>query len=92
MESWSVGKEKSKEQISVVRCQISGKDKSKDKDKSSGKLVGWKVGKERQKQMSDIRYQISGKTKAKKQKKQKRKELSNVFGFYTLLHLLTTDN
>jgi len=49
-------------------------------------------GKERQKQMSDIRYQISGKTKAKKLQKQKRKELSNVFGFYTLLHLLTTDN
>jgi len=42
--------------------------------------------------MSDIRYQISGKTKAKKLQKQKRKELSNVFGFYTLLHLLTTDN
>jgi len=49
-------------------------------------------GKERQKQMSDIRYQISGKTKTKKQQKQKRKEFSNVFAFYILLHLLTTDN
>jgi len=38
------------------------------------------------------RKRLRTKARAKKQQKQKRKEFSNVFAFYILLHLLTTDN
>jgi len=71
-------------QVSDVRCQVSGVrcQVSDVRCQVSGVRC----------QISDIRYQMSGKTRVKKQQKQKTKELSEAFGFYTLLHLLTTAN